>query len=222
MEKLVRRHFRKEPGHLACRAGPIPYALLLTLVAFSTSGAQSMGPPAKVVRGHALARAAVENHTIIIREEIAETESPAVDAKRERVIVLSTGPYLPITGALPLRFSSTRKWPSPLPRTGPASEAATSVATTAPVPESRPSETPAEKSAEPATPKVDRANPAVVVTSAASTPQANAPAATALTSDMVLGFLGDLPPTESRVSVRFEPALPQGATGSAGMGALSP
>jgi hypothetical protein len=234
MEKLVRRHFRKEPGHLACRAGPIAYALLFTLVAFSTSGAQTLGNPAKVVRQYAFEKTGSENPNGTVREEIAVPAPtpdvaavPLVDAvgsanregakKREGVTMMSNGPYLPITGPLPLRFSSTCKWPATLQANPPAPEAAAPAVAAAVSPVATPAESPPEPKSEPIRPA---STPAVATS--VNAPSAAAPVPTVLTADMVLGFLGDLPPAEARVSVRFEPALPQGARGSVGLGALSP
>jgi hypothetical protein len=61
-----------------------------------------------------------------------------------------------------------------------------------------------------ATTSAEPTPPAVVDARASDTPPS------VLTADMVLGFLGDLPVTESRTPVRFEPALPQGAGATAG------
>lgn len=225
MEKLVRRHFfRKEPGHLACRAGLFAYAFCLLIATLPTLEAQNLGSPAKVVRGvaHAMDRAAigVSSPSDSAREP-AEFVEPAgttaqVAAVSSRPAQVVTGPYLPITGALPLRFSSSRKWPTPRRETDaiatdePANVAnAQTLATTTPTVASNniPEAIAPQNSAATTT-----AQSALLGPASEQQPARTAPEPTMLSADMVLGYLGNLPPVETRVSVRFEPAIPQSAS----------
>jgi hypothetical protein len=231
MEKLVGRHFRKEPGHLACRAGPFTYALLLTVFAFSPAAAQTMGNPARVVRIHSAealssndvaitAPVSVESAVTTAATEPAKT-APTGEQRAKNRLMVSTRPYLPLTGALPLRFSAARKWPAPVPADETPGEAeAPVVATTTPTLASEPTEPTA--TAEPVRPPSPAQATPQPITAVVASAQPSTKTSPTLTADMVLGFLGDLPPPEARVSVRFEPALPQGASSSAGLGALSP
>lgn len=231
MEKLVRRHFRKEPGHLACRVGPVVFAALLSLFALSAVEAQTHGHPAKVVR---MPEANTFDVRVAFEPESAPASAPSmteeapspvetvtnsepepvlvVEAERPpartrpRKIVLTKGPYLPVIGPQPLRFSATRSWPSPLPEPEVNEEPA--VAAVAATTESTPDESPPS------------AAESVMVAASQSVPPKPAAYDTTmpnvLTADMVLGFLGDLPASSTRVQGRFEPAVPQGAGSSTG------
>ena len=221
MEKLVRRHIRKEPGHLACRAGPIVFALLVSLVVPSTVLAQSMGNPAKVVRVNSLEHTSAETSAPATRtlvqipttsaEVRTETPDTKVTGEQKTVMVVSTGPYLPLTGALPLRFASSRKWPAPLPKSTTPSEETVSTVAQAPATIATPAETRPVMASAPNPSNSTTIGTGAVATMPTITPAKTEPQAAMLTADMVLGYLGNLPPGDARVSVRFEPAIPQGA-----------
>lgn len=195
-----------------------------------TAHAQTYGNPAKVVRIRTSDRAVRE----VVRMERPRFGSRAIELRpgeaiavlddgdtvvaaapepvlvvhadrlppRTRVILVTAGPYLPVTGVAPLRFSPARTWPPPLPRqpATPTVFRTTEPAVTGTV--ARSDET-APKDPEPARSSQDSDD---------AVGQSTSPA---LTADMVLGFLDDLPPQKDQVSVHFEPAMPQqGTTGS--------
>ncbi len=233
MEKLVRRHWWKEPGHLACRVGSIVSVSFIALAALPSVHAQTRGNPAKVIRinpvedlGLRVASPGAESDgPMASTDDAAPTETitspepePVLIVRAEpprhraNVIVLTTGPYLPVTGSLPLRFSSTRSWPPPRPRPEAPTEAATVSRDESPSVAPEPAPIVAtEDSVPPAVvPVVIKADPTSAPTDHAAQPTG------ALSADTVLGFLDNLPHGESRVSVQFEPAIPERAKGPSG------
>jgi hypothetical protein len=214
METLIRRHGRKDPGHIACRVGLIAFIHFLPMSVSLSVGAETYGNPARVVRVYS----AAEN-TITTQEEPARVAASAIKVdsiateltrakeKSARGIVLSTGPYLPATGAIPLRFSSARHWPAPLSNSQPLP--AEDVAPTRTASDSASS---ASLTETPATSNIQVANSAPANSTPgtkkpADTPTKFSPEGTTLTADMVLGYLGNLPANEGRGGERFEPAI---------------
>lgn len=206
METLDHRHGRKDPGHLACRVGLFAFSYFLTLSATPTVAAELYGNPAKFVRVPAVATStAVKQPVAVFVVDVAE--------KPRRTIVRIAGPYLPMTGALPLRFSSARRWPAPLPTASePAAgdEAASTVAASDFAPPASPTELPVLPLAQ-----VANTTPASGARKSVAAPGKSSAGPTSLTADMVLGFLGNLPANEGRGGARFEPAIPRAVTTSA-------
>lgn len=116
---------------------------------------------------------------VVTVETSIETSAPAVPR-------VANAAYLPLGGALPLRFAEARRWPAPLPLP------------------------PVETAPEPVV-EVAQAEPVVpppTPETVQEPPPEPEPARPVLTADLVLGYMGNLNPPASALEARFIPAIP--------------